>query len=63
MLPILLAALSALVWGTGDYSGGKAARGANALVVTVLSQVAGLPVLAASVVLVGGHGPTIAVLG
>lgn len=63
MLPILLAGLSALVWGTGDYCGGKATRGAAALPVTVLSQLAGLPVLAVGVLLVGGHGPTAAALG
>jgi drug/metabolite transporter (DMT)-like permease len=62
VLPILLAALSAIVWGTGDYCGGRAARGASALPVTVLSQLAGLPVLAVSVVLVGG-APTARALG
>jgi drug/metabolite transporter (DMT)-like permease len=62
VLPILLAGLSALIWGTGDYCGGKAARRAGALPVTVLSQLAGLPVLAVSVVLVGGT-PTPRALG
>jgi drug/metabolite transporter (DMT)-like permease len=61
VLPILLAALSAVVWGTGDYCGGKAARRAGALPVTVLSQLAGLPVLAACVALVGGV-PTVRAL-
>ena len=55
MLPIVLAALSAVVWGIGDFAGGKAAQTSRALAVTVLSQVASLPVLAACVVLVGGR--------
>jgi drug/metabolite transporter (DMT)-like permease len=62
VFPILLAALSAVSWGTGDFCGGKAARRSNALAVTVLSQVAGLPLLAASVAVIGGS-PTVAALG
>jgi drug/metabolite transporter (DMT)-like permease len=62
VLAILLAGLSAAVWGTGDYCGGKASRRANALTVTVLSQLAGLPVLGLSILLVAGT-PTPAVLG
>jgi uncharacterized membrane protein len=54
VLPILLAAASALIWGTGDFSGGKATQRAGALAVTVLSQVIGLPVLAVCVALSGG---------
>jgi drug/metabolite transporter (DMT)-like permease len=57
VLPILLAALSAAVWGVGDFSGGKATQTANALGVTVLSQLAGVPVLAACVVFTGGSAP------
>jgi drug/metabolite transporter (DMT)-like permease len=62
MLPIVLAALSAVVWGVGDFSGGKATQTSRALAVTVLSQLASLPVLAACVVLIGGGTPTIGVL-
>ncbi len=62
MLPILLAALSAIVWGTGDFSGGKATQRGSALTVTVLSQLASLPILAACVALAGGGGPTIGAL-
>jgi drug/metabolite transporter (DMT)-like permease len=62
VLPILLAALSAAVWGTSDFTGGKAAQTARTLSVTVLSQLAGLPLLAACVVLVGGESPTIRTL-
>src|SRR3954447_24121830 len=54
VLPALLAALSAFVWGTGDFCGGKATQRANALAVTVLSQVACLPVLAGCVAIFGG---------
>ena len=62
MLPIVLAALSAVVWGVGDFSGGKATQTSRALAVTVLSQLASLPVLAVCVVLVGGGAPTIGIL-
>lgn len=54
MFPILLAATCALVWGTADFSGGKATQRGNALAVTVISQLLGLPVLAISVLLVPG---------
>jgi drug/metabolite transporter (DMT)-like permease len=57
VLPILLAAVSAAVWGTGDFCGGKATQRSGALAVTVLSQLAGLPVLAACVAIVGGGLP------
>jgi len=63
VLPILLAALSAVVWGVGDFSGGKATQTSRALAVTVMSQLASLPVLAACVLLVGGRGPTPGALG
>ena len=62
MLPIVLAALSAVVWGVGDFSGGKATQTSRALAVTVLSQLASLPVLAVCVVLVGGGALTIGIL-
>jgi uncharacterized membrane protein len=54
MLPIVLAATSALVWGTADFSGGKASRRANPLAVTVVSQVVGLPMLAICLMVVPG---------
>jgi drug/metabolite transporter (DMT)-like permease len=43
---IVLAALSGLVWGVGDFSGGKASQRADALLVVVLSKAASLPLLA-----------------
>jgi len=42
---IALAALTAVVWGGADYSGGRATQGRSALGVTVGSQVLGLPAL------------------
>jgi drug/metabolite transporter (DMT)-like permease len=54
VLTIVLAALSAAVWGTADYAGGKASRRADALAVTVVSQIVGLPLLVLCVVLVPG---------
>lgn len=54
MLSIGLAALSALVWGSSDYSGGKASQRAPALTITVLSQILGLAMLAFCVLVVPG---------
>jgi drug/metabolite transporter (DMT)-like permease len=48
---IVLAALSALVWGTADFFGGKASQRASALTVSVLSKALSLPVLALYLVL------------
>jgi len=62
-LPILLAALSAGVWGSGDFSGGKASQRANPLAVALVSQLLGLPVLAICLALVPSDGPTIGDLG
>jgi len=56
--PIVLAALSALIWGTADYSGGRAAQRAEALAVTVISQVLCLPLLALCVILLPGTPAT-----
>jgi drug/metabolite transporter (DMT)-like permease len=58
VLSILLASLTAAVWGAADFSGGKAAQTSRTLSVTVLSQIAGLPVLAACVALLGSGSPT-----
>jgi drug/metabolite transporter (DMT)-like permease len=54
MLGVLLAAASALVWGTADFGGGKASQRAPALTVTVISQLIGLPVLIAALILLPG---------
>jgi drug/metabolite transporter (DMT)-like permease len=54
VIPIVLAAVSAVVWGSADYCGGRASRRANALTVTVVSQLFGLPVLVAGLVLQPG---------
>jgi len=62
VLPVFLAALSAAVWGSADFAGGKAAQTSQTLAVTVLSQIAGLPVLAACVVLLGAGTPRIGTL-
>lgn len=43
MTPIVLAAVSALIWGTADYSGGRASQRANPFAVTVISQSISLP--------------------
>jgi drug/metabolite transporter (DMT)-like permease len=46
MIPILLAATSAVVWGTADYAGGRATRRWDSLRVAVASKLLSLPVLA-----------------
>ena len=51
MLFVALAGLSGLVWGFGDFAGGKAAQGAGALPVAWLSKLVSLPLLALFVVL------------
>jgi drug/metabolite transporter (DMT)-like permease len=53
VLSIVLAALSAAVWGTGDFCGGKASQKSSALTVSVASQLFGLPVLVLGVVAMG----------
>jgi drug/metabolite transporter (DMT)-like permease len=60
--PVLLAALSAAVWGVADFSGGKASRRVDPVAVTVVSQVIGLPVLAVGLLVVPGR-PTPSALG
>jgi len=45
MLSVGLAGLSALLWGSGDYVGGRASRRVDSLAVTLVSQVAIFPLL------------------
>jgi drug/metabolite transporter (DMT)-like permease len=52
--PIVLATVSALVWGASDFCGGKGAQRASALAVTVVSQLFSVPVLAVGVLVVAG---------
>ncbi|MGC1210726.1 MAG: DMT family transporter [Micromonospora sp.] len=54
MFPIVLAAVSAVAFGTADFSGGKASRGADPIAVTVVSQILSVPLLLALVLLVPG---------
>ena len=46
MLSVALAALSGLIWGVGDFSGGKATQRAAVLPVVWVSKLASLPLLA-----------------
>jgi uncharacterized membrane protein len=62
MIPLLLAVATAGVWGTADFCGGKASQRAPALAVSVLSKLAGLPVLALGLAVTSGH-PTASGLG
>jgi drug/metabolite transporter (DMT)-like permease len=54
VLPIVLAAACVVLWGAADFCGGKASQSSDARAVTVLSQMAGLPVLVICLVLVPG---------
>jgi len=54
VLSIILAATCALVWGTADFSGGKAAQRGDALAVTVVSQLLSLSALVICLLLVPG---------
>ena len=54
MTSVMLATLSALVWGVADYSGGRASSRVSALSVTVVSQLLGLPVLVLCLLLIPG---------
>ncbi|MEV0004147.1 EamA family transporter [Micromonospora sp. NPDC050980] len=54
MLPIVLAAVSAIAFGTADFSGGKASRHADPIAVTVVSQLLSLPLLVVLVLVVPG---------
>jgi drug/metabolite transporter (DMT)-like permease len=45
VLSLVFAALSALVWGAGDFCGGKASQRANSLMVTLLAEAFGVPIL------------------
>lgn len=59
---LILATLSALIFGSADYCGGRATRTVAAPTVTFTSQACGLAVLAVAVVLVPANGPSIPVL-
>ncbi|MFI5916617.1 EamA family transporter [Dactylosporangium sp. NPDC051541] len=52
MIGLVLAALSGLVWGVGDFSGGKASQRADSLLVVVLSKAASIPLLAVYLLLI-----------
>ncbi|WP_431937318.1 EamA family transporter [Micromonospora sp. RP3T] len=54
MLPIVLAAVSAIAFGTADFSGGKASRHADPIAVTVVSQMISLPLLGVLALVVPG---------
>ncbi|MFG1676972.1 hypothetical protein [Micromonospora sp. NPDC049282] len=54
MLPIVLAAVSAIAFGAADFSGGKASRHADPIAVTVVSQLLSLPLLIVLVLVVPG---------
>lgn len=56
-MSVLLAVLSALVWGTADYLGGKASRRAESSVVTLFGQGAGLLAVLLVIPIVGDRVP------
>ena len=60
---LLLALLSAIVYGCADFCGGKSTRLAASSTVTFSSQVIGLTVLGAALIFLPGDGPTWRALG
>ena len=56
-MSVLLAVLSALVWGTADYIGGQASRRAESTVVTLTGQTAGLLAVLIVIPMVGDALP------
>ena len=60
---LVLAFLSAIVYGCADFCGGKSTRKAASSTVTFSSQLAGLVVLGAALFFVPGDGPSLRVLG
>lgn len=52
MLFVVLAGVSGLVWGVGDFAGGKATQRAGALPVVLVSKLASLPLLALYLLLI-----------
>jgi len=57
MLSIALAAASGLIWGVGDFAGGKATQRANSLWVAFLSKLVAMPLLA--VYLIATYAPPV----
>lgn len=62
-MPVLFALASALVYGIGDYCGGRAARRQAAVVVAIAGQMVSLLLVGAAVVLMGTAVPSIATWG
>jgi uncharacterized membrane protein len=59
VLSLVFAAASALVWGAGDFAGGKASQRANSFVVALVAEVAGIPLLAGWLLLTGPGTPSV----
>ena len=57
MAGVLLAVCAAVVWGAGDFFGGKASQRAHPVAVTVVSQLACLPLLGLALLLFPGTAP------
>lgn len=57
MIAELGAALAAASWGAADYFGGRASRGADSRAVMIVSQAAGVPLLAAGLAVTGAAWP------
>ena len=62
-MPILLAFASAVVYGVGDYCGGRSSRTQAALVVAALGQIISLVLVGATVLVMGTNVPGLATWG
>ena len=58
MFFVALAALSGLVWGVGDFAGGKATQNAASLPVAWLSKLMSLPLLAIYITMTFSANPS-----
>jgi uncharacterized membrane protein len=47
VLSLVFAAMSAFIWGAGDFAGGKASQRANSFVVALVAETAGIPLVVA----------------
>ncbi|GAA2391057.1 EamA family transporter [Dactylosporangium salmoneum] len=60
MLFLVCAAASALVWGAGDFAGGKASQRANSFVVALVAETAGIPLVVGWLLATGTGWPSAA---
>jgi drug/metabolite transporter (DMT)-like permease len=63
VLSLVFAAASALIWGAGDFAGGKASQRANSFVVALIAEAAGIPLVIIWLLITRPGMPTLVDLG